>query len=87
MSNIGEGIRPTRSMSHNQQRQHVVYDHPKTARREVAIMRLLRSGPLYTFEISATLGDTYVSESLTALKKIGLIGKYRRWYLMEIEEQ
>jgi len=86
MINIGQDIHVTRSMSHNQQRTYVVFNHPKTAQRECAIMLLLQKTPMYEKDIAKAIGascrNTY--ETLTELRKAQLVRKDVRWYLVRM---
>ena len=74
MTHIGN-FKPTRSMSHHQLRQYTIFNHPRAAQREVAIMRALKDGPLYTSAIRhrAKLKDRPMRRSLVDLERAGMI--------------
>lgn len=86
MISIGQDIHLKRPIGSYLPRSYVVFNYPKTAKREVAIMLLLQSKPMYTQDIAKAIGDSYysVAESLTILRKDHLIRKECRWYLEEM---
>ena len=83
---IGKDIHVTRSMSHHQQRQYDIFNHPIGAQRECSVMLLLQSKPMHTNEIASALGDSShtISQCLTTLRKAQLVRKHIRWYLVAI---
>jgi len=72
---IGHGIVIRTSMNHHPLRGYEIFNRPAAAQREVAIMRALKDGPLYTsiIRLRTSLKDRTMRKSLAELERAGMV--------------
>jgi len=75
MVSIGHGIVVRNSMSHYPKRGYEIFNSPGAAQREVAIMRALKDGPLYTsiIRLRTKIKDRVMYKTLLALERAHMI--------------